>query len=919
VKLKSKRVLPSLLLLTAVVPALALGLVAPRLHVLAAEQAAAPAETQINLGPRVTAPVESNVTRATLPNGMRVVIVRNTLAPVVTVEANFLVGGDETPAGFPGSAHAEEHMAFRGCTGMTADQTAAIYAQLGGDNNADTQQNITQYYATVPAADLDVALQAQAACMHGVDNSEKEWTSERGAIEQEVSRDLSNPTYKFISRLNTAMFAGTPYAHDPLGTRPSFDATTAAELKKFHDTWYTPSNAILVIVGNVDPAATLAKIRQLFGDIPKYKIPEHPAVTLSPVKPETFTLDSNLPYTLGFIAYRLPGTDSLDYAAVQILGDVLSSARGDLYGMVPAGKALIAQFGVAETYPKASVGYGVIAVPAGADAAAPLAEMREILSNYAGKGVPEDLVVAAKRAELAQAEFQRNSIPGLANVWSNALAAEGRTSPDEDIEAIGKVTLADVNRVAKQYLLNANTITATLKPVPSGQAVAAKGFGGSEKPTTAPTKPVTLPVWASASLNQLKVPQIQPASSDTTLPNGIRLIVRTDTTSPTISVIGAIKHNGDLQTPPGQDGVSEVLGGLYSYGTQTLDRIAFQKALDDIAANESAGYDFSLSVLKENFSRGVQLLADNELHPALPAQAFTVTRQQISEFTAGNLESPGYRTSRALDLGLLPTGDPSLREVTPATLNKLTLDEVKQYHATTVRPDLTTIVVIGDVTPETARSVVEKWFGDWKATGPKPNTTLAAVPGNKPSAQNVADPEQVQDSVDLAQELTLNRFDPDYYPLQLGTHVLGGGFYATRLYHDLRQVAGLVYNVDVGLSASKTRATYTVSYGCDPDKVSQARALIERDLNQMRTEPVSDGELHQAKALLLRQIPLSESSEDSVAGGMLARALIGLPLDEPTRAAKRYTELTAAEVQAAFTRAIHPENFVQIVRGPAPK
>ncbi len=125
-------------------------------------------------------------TRATLPNGMRVVIIRNPLAPVVTVEANFLVGGDETPEDFPGMAHAQEHMAFRGCTGMTADQTAAIYALLGGENNADTQQNITQYFATVPSADLDVALQAQATCLHGIDDAQAEWDHERGAIEQEV-------------------------------------------------------------------------------------------------------------------------------------------------------------------------------------------------------------------------------------------------------------------------------------------------------------------------------------------------------------------------------------------------------------------------------------------------------------------------------------------------------------------------------------------------------------------------------------------------------------------------------------------------------------------------------------------------------------------------------------------------------------
>ena len=348
---------------------------------------------------RLNAADPSNVTRATLSNGLQVVIVRNALAPVVTVELNFKVGGDETPPGFPGSAHAEEHMAFRGCTGMTADQTAAIYAQLGGRDNADTQQNITQYFTTVPAADLDVALQAQASCLRGVDDSEEEWAHERGAIEQEVSRDLSNPTYKFIDRLNADMFAGTPYAHDPLGTRASFDATTGAMLHDFYKKWYTPGNAILVIVGDVDPATTLAKVKQLYGDIADRPIPEHPAVNLTPVKPETFTLDSNLPYVLGFIAYRMPGTDSAeDYAAAQILGDILASQRGDIYGMVPAGKALYASFGVAESYPKASVGFAEIALPAGADATGPMNEMRQIIEKLC----PEGLAAGSLRCRQAQ-------------------------------------------------------------------------------------------------------------------------------------------------------------------------------------------------------------------------------------------------------------------------------------------------------------------------------------------------------------------------------------------------------------------------------------------------------------------------------------------------------------------------------------
>ena len=384
-------------------------------------------------------------------------------------------------------------------------------------------------------------------------------------------------------------------------------------------------------------------------------------------------------------------------------------------------------------------------------------------------------------------------------------------------------------------------------------------------------------------------------------------------------MIGSVKHEEDLETAPGKDGVGDVLSELFSYGTTTLDRLAFQKALDDIAASESGGVNFSLRVLKQDFARGVELLADNELHPALPTEAFQVVRGQQAQFTAGELESPEYHMHRALDLALLPKDDPDLREATPKTINALALGDIRDYYDKVFRPDMTTIAVIGDITPEEARPVIEKWFGTWKSAGSKPDVKLPPVPVNKPSAVNVPDPTSVQDSVELAQEVAINRFSPDYYALQLGDHVLGGGFYATRLYRDLRQKAGYVYNVDNALRAGETRATYSVTYGCDPANVSKARVLIDQDLAAMRSTDVTPAELQQAKALLLRQIVLSESSEDAVAGGFVARALESLPLDEPTRAARRYYNLTAAQVRAAFEKWIHPDAFVQVVRGPAPK
>jgi zinc protease len=507
----------------------------------------------------------------------------------------------------------------------------------------------------------------------------------------------------------------------------------------------------------------------------------------------------------------------------------------------------------------------------------------------------------------------------LAESWSQALAGEGRNSPDEFVEALKKVTVADVNRVAKEYLVDQRSITAQLKPVASGEAVSDKGFGGSESLTSAPTKPVALPAWAESHLLTLKGFSVPTSWTDTSLPNGLRLIVKTDRTSPTVTVIGSVQHTESLEAAPGKDGVGDVLDELFTYGTTNLDRLAFQKALDDIAASETPGLNFSLRVLKQDFSRGVQLLADNELNPALPGEALENIKPQIAQFAAGNLKSPGYRTDRAVLAGLLPAKDPSLREATPQTISALTLDDVKKYYAKAVRPDLTTIVVIGDVTSEEANNVIAKWFGGWKSAGEKPEVTLTAVPLNAASAVTVPDPSQLQDTVHLAEMLGITRFDADYYALQLGNHVLGGGFYATRLYHDLRQVNGYVYNVDVKLDARKTRADYTVTYGCDPANVSKARQLVQRDLVAMQKEEVSPAELQQAKALLLRQLSLRAASEDDLAGSLLGFAGMGLPLDELNRAAGRYTSMTAAEVRTAFAKWVRPEAFVQVVRGPAPQ
>jgi zinc protease len=854
--------------------------------------------------------------RARLDNGLRVVIVRNTLAPVVATSVNYLVGSDEAPAGFPGTAHAEEHMMFRGSPGLSAEQLAALGSALGGSFNANTRESLTQYLYTVPAEDIDVALHIEATRMRGVLDTAEDWAHERGAIEQEVAQDESNPQYVLYAKLRAALFDGTPYEHDALGTRESFDKTTASALKQFHDTWYAPNNAILIVVGDIDPSATLATIKTLFGDIPEKKLPSRPAVTLHAVHAEPISVDTDDPNGTEMIAMRVPGLDSADFPALEVLADVLDSPRFALYGLVPKGKAIAAEFAL-DPLPHAGMAYAEVGFTSDTDPGALDREIRSILAAVVKDGVPPDLVAAAKEKERRAAEFQKNSVDGLASVWADAVALYGLDSPDEDLARIEKVTVADVDRIARKYLDLDHAISATMLPHGSGPPVQTSGgFGGRETMALGEAGDVPLPEWAEAAATRLSVPPTTVQPTVSVLPNGLTLIVQPEDVSDTISVYGHIKNRPEVETPPGKEGVAELVDGLFEYGSTRLDRVALQRALDAIGATEQAGADFGVEVLTQDFERGVELLADNELRPAFPKAAFGVLKAQYGRVVAARNTSPGYLAERSLLAALFPAADPTLREATNTTVGALTLDDVRDYYSRTYRPDLTTIVVIGNVTPARARAVIEQRFGGWRASGPAPATDLPAAPVNRATAIAVPDASRVQTSVTLAETLPLTRTDPDYYALTLGNAVLGGGFYSSRLSIDLRKDSGLVYSAGSALQAGPNRSVYFVDYACDPDNVAKAADMVVRELEKIRREPVPQAELRRVKALLLRQMPLNEDSVDRIAAALIARKNAGLPLDEPSIAARRFIALTADDVRDAFAKWIRPQDLVRVSQGP---
>ncbi|MGB8909064.1 MAG: pitrilysin family protein [Candidatus Cybelea sp.] len=868
--------------------------------------AAAPARSQ-----------ELTVTRATLKNGLRIVAVRDPLAPVALAMLNYQVGANEQD--FAGQAHALEHMMFRGSETLSQSQIADISELLGGYSDADTQSEVTQYFFMAPSQYLDVILRMEASRAQSLRLAQSDWDVERGAIKNEVTQDYSDPAGHLFLKVDLAMFAGTPYGNDGLGTLQSFDTQiNSPQLRALYTAWYHPNNAIYVIVGDIDGPATVKLVDKYFGAIPAAALPARRPVHLGSLKPQTIRVDSDQPYTVVALAYRFPGYQSKDYAAGQILESVLSSQRSNLFGLVASGKALQANFQDFDTHPLAGSAAAAVVVPVETKPEEALAMLRDVMDRYRRDGVPAALVDAEKRRAIAQAEFKANSIQDLGFQWSQAVAVEGLSSPDDILSAIRKVTVADVNRVLRTYVVAQHEIVGIAAPKNAAAATSAAApapVANENKPTLLHHDP--LPEWAQQAFANITVPASTINPIDTTLPNGIRLIVVPEQVSRTVVVSGSIDTNESMQAPSGKDGVADIASGLLPFGTTTYNRLALREQLDAISAEVAAGTDFSLTALSKDFDRGVQLLADEELHPAFPASGFAAVKEEELGSVKGEIASPEHQADVALNKALFPADDPEQRFATPQSVASITPGDVKAYYSSVYRPDMSTIVVIGDVDPQHAQSVVTKYFGDWKPSGPKPAVWPPAVPNNAAGSVVVPDKERIQSEVQLVQALSITRTDPDYPVVAVANESFGAGG-SSILFHDVRDVHGLVYDVHTDADFGKNRSTFAIHFESDPSKIEQAQSLIMADLNALSTTGLQADELSRGKASLVSGVPMRAASFNGIANQLSHYAEFGLPLDQATIDARNEIAVTNDRIIAAVHKWLRANDFVRVILGPAP-
>ena len=868
-----------------------------------------PAAVAAQAAPRV------EVTRATLPNGLRIVVLRDRLAPVVTTWLNVDAGSNDEA--FDGLAHAQEHMFYRGSRTLGGPEADQIAGFTGDEDNADTQSEITQYFHLVPAADLDLALHLDASRFAGILDAPRDWLEERGAIEQEVTRNNSDASYRLGVKILHHVMAGTHYANDGLGTLESFGKQIGSpQLRAFYGTWYHPNNALYVIAGDIDPQVAIASVRRSFGAMPAAKLPAHVVGKLTPLAPATFTDTSDQSTIEAEVAYRYPGFDDPAYAAAVVLGDVLNSQRGDLFGLVAAGRAQSVEADVS-TWPKAGMLQLISRVAIGTKPRAAIADLNALVARYRARGVPASLVEAAKRREIVRVQTAAANVETLAQTWSQTLAVEHRT-PADDVAAIVRVTPAAVDAVVRAYLVPATATVAYAIPKSGGASdtVAVAASDTNAKKTT--TAAVHLPIWATNALHHLALPKRTIAPTTFVLSNGLHVVVQPEHASPYVAVNGMIAHDAGLEEPADKTGVQSVVEALLPYGTTHYSRVAYQGELDAISATAVHGFTFTLGVPSANFARGMTLLADAELYPAFDAASFAIVKNARSADLAGDATNPDHLALVATANGLYPEDDPARRFATADGVKALSLADIKSAYARAFRPDLATISIVGDVSVARAKAIAERTFGGWRAAGARPDVVPHPVADNGAREEVVAATGRVQDTVILTQALALGIHDPDIAQLQIANTMLSGDF-SSVLIRDMRVTTGYVYSVGSALASGLLRSTFVVRYGCAPENFAKAQAVLERDLRRVASARPDGERLLRAKSRLLSDVALQTQSYDGLAARMTTNVGNGFPADRDFALARAELAATPDSVRTAVARWIRPSGFVRVIEGPAPR
>ena len=861
-------------------------------------------------------PGDAGIFTTTLRNGLRVVVVEDRAAPVVQTSVWYGFGSLQETPGKTGLAHALEHMLFRGTPEISGGGLDDITARLGAQMNGETSYDYTQFYFEMPADKLDVALFIEADRMQHAALRAADWAIERNAVLNEIDGDASSPFFNLLSRVRAAAFPGQPEGRTPVGEREDVARATVADIARYYREWYAPNNATLVVAGDVAHAAVFAKAGRFFAAVPSKKLPTREQ--LNPVSAPGKTVEAEFPFPFEIIdlAYAVPGDTQHGEPAISTLATLLENQRSPFYRSLVQSNIALAIEANADTQLRGGLLHVFIVLNPGRSGSEAQAVFQATLDSVLQNGFDPDLVVAAKRLTLAERLYSADSIDGIGSLAGYTYGIVGEKISNEDAR-LAALTGDDLVAATRTYLRRP-TVVGHLTPnesPPRGNSQKTSAEASDDFSKRVPNGPIVEPDWIAKAVRTPTTAHSLLAPVEFRLANGLRVIVQVKSDRPTFVVRGKIASSPAFESP-GKEGIARLASSAADYGSAQYPFAQRRKATDEMGAFVETGESFSAQGVPSDFERIVAILADGEAHPTFADPWFGVERSQLANSLQSEGNISGVQIDRAYDRLLLATNDPTLRQPTPQAVAAITRDDLIAYTATYWRPDLTTIAVVGNVSPARVQSALESTFGTWRVSGPKPDAHLMAMPPAA-SGHDYIGTAANQVFIRLGQP-ALSRSNKDYDTFLVLNQILGGsGAFESRLWQELRQKRGLVYSVSSSLEADADRGDFRVELSASPQRVVEAVGFVRQELEELQNQPVSATELQEAKIRLVGNALLEEASSTGQAKQLLDIGTNDLPLNYYGTLNERFARITPADVQRVAREYLRPGRLVEVYAGPS--
>ena len=768
-----------------------------------------------------------------LDNGQTVIIKEVRTNPIVTVDTWIKTGSINENDDNNGVSHFLEHLFFKGSTNHAPGEFDKILETKGAITNAATSKDFTHYYITIPSKDFDLALEMHSDMLLHPLIPRKELEKERKVVIEEIMKDANSPNTIVYDNLIDLLYTQHPYKRKVIGKADIISTIHRDQILDYYNKFYNPSNMITIIVGDVDSASVIEKVKQNFtseykkpikNSFPKEKI-------LTSQARKTAYADTQTGYML--IGFRGTEVDNKDSYALDVLATILGDGRSSVFY-----RTIKEQKQLATSISASNAGFrddGIFYISATfiPDKCSKLEQtIFDEIKNIQKNGVNQEQLTLAQNIIERDTYYARESISNIAGELGYTYVTTDDTKYYETyIENIKKVTVSDVKRVAQKYLGSEKSAVSILLPNSSKEVKISN--------ITTQNLPAKL-INENTNTQKYK------------LSNGATLLLSPNQVNDIIAISIFSKGGEFIEPIPG---TADLTASAMTKGTKKYSSLEFAQILEDngikiVPSVKADSFMITVLTTKNEYEKTLELL--NEVINNATLDDYEIEKSRTDKLNA-------IKKSKDIPLNIAIDNYKNLIfENTPysisnakleKTLPQIQFEDVKNYYQKAFAPENVVISINGNINKDMTIEKFTEIFNNKK--GEKFDYSKYSIPSLKEGKKITTSIKNLKTDWIIMGWQTSGVLDKkEYATLEVIDSLLGSGM-SSRLFKNLRDKDGLAYQLGSQYSPNVLKGAFIVYIGTNPQNLDYAVKRLQEEVFRLKTEFVGTKELQDAKDKLL--------------------------------------------------------------------